>query len=390
MIKKLPFIAIFACIAIADIHAQQLNSNGSKITQPVNLRTSAITVPFRTAAVTSGETSRPLTELNTSTSDAYPWLSADGLRLYCLEGDTGYYMYSRATTSDVFSNRRPTGIFAVGISQGIWLSNDEKMVYYNVGGLTFNTRTDTSQPFNSSNAQAVSVFGNIVGYAPSLTPDTSQLFLYYHEVGLFVYKQTGHLIYTLTDTIIATGMTITDPCQVSKDGLTMYLSVGNFSVKEQIAYLTRPTLNDKFSGVPVLMDSIVNNNDVPIYWLPSVSADGTILVCVGDASNGWTNNDLYMTTGITPPTSSYTAVTPASANSVFSVYPNPASGTFNVQLNSAGAYTLSVYNGTGAVVKTTTLAGTLTQVDLGAALPGIYYVTVYGDNENATQKVVVQ
>jgi len=384
MLKNLLFSFLLVVFAAITLHAQQLNANGSKATQPVNLRTAAVTSLF--SPVGPNETVRPLTEINTDTADAYPYLSSDGLRLYCIENDTGYYMYSRATTNDVFSNRTSTGIVIAGVSQGIWLTNDEKMVYYSYDGIYFNTRTDITQPF-SNNFKEVTLVG-VTGYGPSLTPDTTQLFLSPDEQTLLMYKKTGPLTYTVEDTIEA-GVTITGPSQLSKDGMTIYLTI-SVTGGTALAYLTRASLSDKFSGTPILMDSLINNSQLRLPSQPSVSADGTIVVYVNDTVDSWGANNLYIASEVVPPTSSYTAVTPASANSVFSVYPNPASGMFNVQLNSAGAYTLNVYNATGTVVKTTTLAGTLTQVYLGAALPGIYYVTVYGNGLSATQKVVVQ
>jgi len=85
-----------------------------------------------------------------------------------------------------------------------------------------------------------------------------------------------------------------------------------------------------------------------------------------------------------------TAVTSATAQSAFTIYPNPGNGVFNVQLPAAGSYTVKVSNVLGAEIATVNTTSALTQVDLSTANAGIYYVTVAGNAGSSTQKIVIQ
>lgn len=385
MLKKLLLLFITITSLVIVVNAQQL---------PVNLRNSATTIPFRVAS--TSETVRPLTEVNgTAAENGYPYLSGDGLRLYCIEHDTGYYVYSRATTADTFAYKKSIGISLLA-PNGIWLSPDEKSIFYQPSGegdINFISRTDTSLPFNSANAQSVTLT-NISPTATtlgiSLTADTQQMFLFldYYNMVLRFTKVNGYLEYLLADTIATNAV---GPGQISKDGLTYYYSIAANGLTSALAYITRPDLNSQFTQSPTLLDTLINNPNLsyPEYYEPTVSSDETIIVYIKTGPAGWNSNNFYMASNVTSQ-SAITSFTSASANIVFSIYPNPSAGSFNIQLNGNGNYTATVSNGIGTVIKTAVIGSTLTPIDMSNATSGIYYVTVSGDNGSATQKLVVQ
>ncbi|MBL7837846.1 MAG: PKD domain-containing protein, partial [Bacteroidetes bacterium] len=80
-----------------------------------------------------------------------------------------------------------------------------------------------------------------------------------------------------------------------------------------------------------------------------------------------------------------------SMNNAVQVYPNPNSGVFNVTLNAeiSGSMTVNVYNVLGELVKTITVDGNSTSVDLTEFASGVYTVKVIADNQIATKKITV-
>jgi len=80
-----------------------------------------------------------------------------------------------------------------------------------------------------------------------------------------------------------------------------------------------------------------------------------------------------------------------SMNNAVSVYPNPNSGIFSVTLAAeiSSDMTVNVYNTLGELVKTVTVDGTTTSIDLSEFASGVYVVKVIADNQIATKKITV-
>lgn len=122
---------------------------------------------------------KPISALNTSRSEAYPWVSANGLRLY-YTGNDELMMSSRNSTSDEFG---PGQIlkFSSDINYDIlscWLPNDESAIYFVANNTIYMAK-----------AQSTGLFGEVTVYADafdeedfiaglSFTNDMSELFLY--------------------------------------------------------------------------------------------------------------------------------------------------------------------------------------------------------------------
>src|SRR5690606_11487871 len=80
-----------------------------------------------------------------------------------------------------------------------------------------------------------------------------------------------------------------------------------------------------------------------------------------------------------------------SMNNAVSIYPNPNSGIFTVELALANyeQMTINVYNTIGELVKTIVVDSNNTTVDLSDHASGVYTVKVIAGNQIATKKITV-
>ncbi|XZF12673.1 ELWxxDGT repeat protein [Chitinophagaceae bacterium MMS25-I14] len=88
-----------------------------------------------------------------------------------------------------------------------------------------------------------------------------------------------------------------------------------------------------------------------------------------------------------------TSVITVSSNSKeISVYPNPSSGSFTVQLNDQDFSQLQVYDQVGRIVYTQSLQPAQQQVSISikGITPGIYYLQLKGKDGMPTKKIVIQ
>jgi PKD repeat protein len=80
-----------------------------------------------------------------------------------------------------------------------------------------------------------------------------------------------------------------------------------------------------------------------------------------------------------------------SMNNALSIYPNPSNGNFTVKFDAEvnGQMNVQVYNAVGLVVKTVSVDGNNTNIDLSEFASGVYVVKVSADNYTATKKVTL-
>jgi len=71
----------------------------------------------------------------------------------------------------------------------------------------------------------------------------------------------------------------------------------------------------------------------------------------------------------------------------FSVYPNPSSGSFNIDVD--GAFEVSVTNIQGQLVYTGTVNGQ-TQIDLGAQPDGVYFIRLQNATHTLIERIVIR
>ena len=93
-----------------------------------------------------------------------------------------------------------------------------------------------------------------------------------------------------------------------------------------------------------------------------------------------TNTDTSSTTSI------WTATTP---EQTIKVYPNPNGGKFIVKLVSYNNAQIAIYNTMGQQIQSIQ-GGPSTNIDLGTAPAGVYYVSIISGNEKTTEKIIVE
>ena len=126
--------------------------------------------------------------------------------------------------------------------------------------------------------------------------------------------------------------------------------------------------------------------------LPAPLAKKKYALILTPAAGHGTVDTLYKTVDITPTLGSGTM----NVNTGFNVYPNPTSGTMNIQWTNqqTGTATVQVTDVAGRVVMQSVMkleaASGQQQIDLGKVADGIYSVSVKSDNINYTSKITVQ
>lgn len=368
------------------------------------------------------EKADPVSAINADDADAYPWISHDGLRLYYTHdvGGTNYlYFTSRPDLNTPFGNGTELNIEGSGHAMSCWLTQDELDLYYieSGEGLFHVHRNNVNSEFGK--AESIELKGEFDGFtsAPSFSPDMSELYFYNgsSEEQILVFHKRGNK-YVLDYSMPKANLDAA-PGQLSKDGLTYYLSMkDNEAGTEYLYKQTRISLDGKWSD-PVRMDNL-NNLDV-LNIQPSFAADNLTVVFVRNTTDSWSDNDLYFTNLGTPQVISVieeipvvventlveTNVTPEiitednnidktelnlnvipvvsdSKHYDLNVYPNPSNGMFNFSYNvPAGQYTLKVFSMTGQPLYTTILSNEMGVATYDAStLPaGSYFCTLSND-----------
>ncbi|MDD2890140.1 MAG: T9SS type A sorting domain-containing protein [bacterium] len=131
---------------------------------------------------------RPLSEINIpDTADAYPWISPNGLHLYFTQGNY-FYMVSRTSRDSLFGNKESLTVNFPTNNLCCFLTNNELEIYFKSDTTIYYSIRDTAKG-NFSTPEAMPEFRGI-GFvaAPSLTPDSSQFYLYNVSSGNRVLK----------------------------------------------------------------------------------------------------------------------------------------------------------------------------------------------------------
>jgi hypothetical protein len=236
---------------------------------------------------------RALDEINIpNVADAYPFISADGLRLYYTRASSLWYA-ERNTRSEIFSNPAKLRMENVsGEVRSCWLTNDELEIFYTVG--TFGNvmhhakRSIVNSAFTTPTPMVLEGLFASFKSAPSLTPDKSQMYLFYDD-RIAILNRTGEYSYSLIGEIMAPAGFRIGPGQLSKDGLRFYTSFESLSTgNEELYCYTRNTLQDSFNiYAPV---GIISQERL---HQPSEALNGSLLLYVSSIANDWNENDLY-------------------------------------------------------------------------------------------------
>ena len=349
----------------------------------------------------SWESPRLLDNLNNEgAAEAYPYLSADGLRLYFsrqTEEGLNLYMASRQTIYDAFSNRQPLSADLPGGSFSGWLSNDERELYFSDGyALFYAFRNSLGEAFSAP--ADLTLQGTELDFisGPSLTPDKQELYIYHHDTKkqILRFRKTGVLEYTYVDELPIPESLVPGPGQLSKNGLSFYFSL-EAHYQDRLFKYTRRALDAPWEKLEAL-DGIFCDMKISAAQ-PSVSLDEQIVACTSTSEDSWENNDLCISTAMpqsasTPgPTGgeSGTEEVPQPNALGTRVYPNPTDAYITLAIDRVDAdacYTLYDINGRELQRKPVTL--TQTAIDLGTLPGGIYFLKVVQQNTVELVKVI--
>lgn len=238
---------------------------------------------------------RLLDEINTGNADAYPWISADGLRLYYTRnagGSNALFMSQRALVTDLFG----AGVAVLpgysGDEVGGWLSVDELTLWFSSDQLIKRaTRASMASPFGTPVTIAISGAGNYPK-SPTLTPDEQELFVF-TLAGVQRCVPMGANSYAVTGTLI-TGASNVGPCKLSHDGLRLYFSADLLGVPYPHRMI-RSSLSDPFGDLQYLAGDAF---PAPLrHTQCHLTPDELILVGVRADQNMWSANDLFTAEG---------------------------------------------------------------------------------------------
>lgn len=222
-------------------------------------------------------------------AEAYPWLSADAMRLYFTK-DNAIYMASRNSRYDQFGEATPVSFDDKPHSISAWLTSNELEMFVSNGNLIkVYSRQDRESMFQFSKTIEVDPYleGFISGV--SFTPDMRTMIVYNSNEGqrLGIFSMQNHTIQSFLTTMEAPFGELA-VAQLSKDGKWLY-----FSVDED------PTFSIyKVDASTLLMDNINYIKVLSLNGLrigkPSLSYDETYLAFNATASNLWQNNEILV------------------------------------------------------------------------------------------------
>ena len=339
------------------------------------------------------DTIRELSELNTvGESDAYPYITGDGLRLYFTNNASGTNNLYYTSRPDIYSPFAAKQLVDASMFQGInscWLTNDELEIYYsNSASLYHATRASTLTPFGTPTL--INLVGGTGGFlnGPSLTPGAEELYVYEWPYKIYKYNYTSPATYTLADSIMppvgyeaATG-------QLSRDGLEYFYGLSPLtSDSVHLNRMSRAAIGDDFGSSTPFNNSI--NGPATYNIQPSYASTANVLVWVRSDADSWSANELYVAHG------SALELFDIDANAIsVNVFPNPTTGTANIQLElkSQSDVRFFVTDRMGKVVQSfnrTYASGMVQeQVDLRDASEGMYYLTIQIGEDAETIKLV--
>jgi len=241
--------------------------------------------------------------------EAYPYLSADGLRLYFTsdrEGGFGRIYYcSRNSVGENFSEPL---ILSKNITDGYYCATftaDELTMYMAMQGEIYvSKRKGLASEFSKPEM----VKGLVTGfkYAPAISPEGNELIMirdsFQNNDVTYVYKKINEKEFVRTGSLSLPIGRLT-PGQFSKDGLIYYAAYEISNSKktgeidqspgiEQIMIkYTRKALGDKFEEIQELPAAA---NPAKRNHQPTVNGDGSIMIIVNTEKNEWKYNELRL------------------------------------------------------------------------------------------------
>ncbi len=380
---------LFSIFIISSSFAQSYDVNGNGIKLINEIAPTGGTITHGEGKVL--DSIRELSEINAiDTSDAYPYISEDGLRLYYTNGsggpDNNIYVATRSDIQSPFTNMQLLSLFLPGGSFSSWLTNDElELFYFYSSNLYHSSRVSIMDQFPVGTQVNLQGASPSFRSGPSLTQDLSQLYLYRPSM-IEIYTETSPDNYMFSDSIVLPVGWESNPGQISKDGLSFYCSLREVD-STYLWKFSRASLNDPFSN-PVMMDQSVN---LPFKYntQPSVSANGDMLVWARSDANLWNENQLYIAQD-----KSLSIIELTNLTSDPIVFPNPFDSDFKVtfELKNNQLIGFNLLDATGRVCYSETSyfkSGSITkEISLSDFEAGIYTLMISTSNDVRSVKLV--
>jgi len=257
----------------------------------------------------------PLNAANSA--QAYPFISADGLRLYHtreVSGSNRINMATRASAADPFTDAGAAVLpgFAAE-NMGCTLSADELTIWFSSNSNIMRaTRASIGSAFSTPELLTLTGVGSFPK-SPTLTPDQEQLIVHSSST-VGVYARTGPTTYQFVSGISGApaGMSTS---KMSLDGLKLYFGATRNSIQWPHR-MSRASLVEPFGNLEYLDIDFATG---PFrFTQPHLSPDELLLFGTVNTQDLWQSNDLYSALGQS------TASVPFAWKPVNMVHPNPA------------------------------------------------------------------
>lgn len=277
-------------------------------------------------------------QVNGSEAEAYPWLSADALRVYFAQGKRGVnstacdlFMASRASIDDAFGKPElvllPHSDFGI---LSVWLSSDERTIYYGAKNslshatIYMATRADVRRPFVDAGVITLLDCPNGFLAAPSLSQDRSELYLYLSHSSqkreILMFSRVDPSTYQYSHSLEFPEHILPGPGQLSKNDTRYYLGASDTVTQyKELYYLQRTHRGHPFTELKRVGPGTEHHS--LHLTQPSLAADDRAMVFIQSDGN-WYDNDLGSAQSKKDIERLPDALTPA-AYSPVGIYPNP-------------------------------------------------------------------
>lgn len=328
-------------------------------------------------------------------AEAYPYLSADGLRLYFTssrEGGHGrFFISTRKSIHDPFG--APTVLsrhLEDGYYAGTLTADELTLCMVMSGDMYISIRKSIRDEF----PEPVKVEGTSDNYhfGPAISPDGKEIMVMEtvnDKDHIRIYKRTG--LYTVKeDGVLPVPEGEPCPGQYSKNGLAYYFSI-EIGEEENIWRYSRTSLQNRFADLqelPVQMKGLKNNLQ------PSVNGDGSILVFVTSPNELWQTDDILLvnnvkgfdvpdvfTNVVSNETNTMKVMSKLTTTSL-NIYPNPFHANITIDMNEtpAAGTTLTLYDLAGRKMRQEMLTNRRTTLSLDRFIAGVYIYHVVDAN----------
>lgn len=333
---------------------------------------------------------RALTEINNPNfADAYPWISADGLRLYYTKGSAiGNHLVftQRADTNSFFIS--PTVIsISVPNAFSFWLTPDELEMYFTDGfSIYYTHRESISLSFNTP--VRINLSGTTYNFISGESLNTAQDQLYLFSLDkerILQFSRTSDTSFTYARTLPAPSGYLVSVGQLSKDDLAIFFGASSYGGNQILLYqLTRATPTDSFELSTFQQIKGINNLKTYFNGQPSMSNRLQWVVFVGAVAGLWELTDLLLA----HKGSVSSVFNPADKQISSSAYPNPASEYLFIRYRTTSStpITISVFSSVGALVYESAISPSTEKIriNIRAMKDGLYFYRLSQEANNKT------